>query len=220
MERKILWVDDEIDLLKSHVMFLEEKGYSVATATNGEDALALVRDARFDVMLLDESMPGLGGLETLTVVKEEDPALPVVMITKNEEERLMDDAIGLQIDDYLLKPVSPLQIYSACKRILDSSKIQGDRFTSGYIQEFNDIGDLIHDDSWESWLRIHRRLCAWDHQFDQYRNSGLETTHDDQRLNCSRQFSQFIENNYRDWVASDDRPPMRTGRLPPQPRTR
>ena len=208
MERKILWVDDEIELLKSHVMFLEDKGYSVSTAANGEDALALVRDTRYDLMLLDESMPGMGGLDTLAVVKEEDPALPVVMITKNEEERLMDDAIGMQINDYLLKPVSPLQIYSACKRILDSTKIQGDRFTSDYIREFNDIGDLIHDGSWESWLRVHRRLCSWDHQFDQYRDSGLETTHDDQRLNCAHQFGQFIQDNYRDWVASKNRPPM------------
>jgi len=208
MARRILWVDDEIELLRSHVMFLEQKGYSVETATNGKDALDHIRGGKFDVMLLDESMPGMGGLETLTELRDVDPGLPVVMITKNEEERLMDDAIGMQISDYLLKPVSPLQIYSACKRILDAGRIQEDRFSSDYIREFNDINDLINDGTWESWLKIHRRLCAWDHQFDQFRNSGLEATHDDQRLNCSQHFSRFIEAGYRDWVASGDRPPM------------
>ena len=122
--KRILWVDDEIELLKSHVMFLRDKGYDVQTATNGTDAVNLVKEGRFDVLLLDESMPGRGGLETMVEIKESDPALPIVMITKNEEERLMDNAIGMKIDDYLLKPVSPLQIYSACKRILDAPKIQ------------------------------------------------------------------------------------------------
>jgi CheY-like chemotaxis protein len=210
MAHRILWVDDEIELLKSHVMFLEQKGYEVETATNGEDALALVRDKRFDVMLLDESMPGLGGLETLGQVKDIDPALPVVMITKNEEERLMDDAIGMQIDDYLLKPVSPLQIHSACKRILEADRLQEDRLSPEYIREFNDINALIQEDTWEAWMRIHRRLCHWDHQFDHFRNSGLETTHEDQRLLCSQHFGRFVETNYRDWVSSEKRPPMST----------
>lgn len=206
--RKIIWVDDEVELLKSHIMFLEDKGFEVDTATNGEDALTLVREGRFDVMLLDESMPGMGGLETLSGIKELDPALPVVMITKNEEERLMEDAIGMQIDDYLLKPVNPLQIYSACKKILDAKKLQEDRFSQDYIREFNDINDLIADNTWESWLRIHRRLCTWDHQFDQFRNSGLENTHDDQKLNCSLHFSRFIESKYAAWVGGEKRPPM------------
>jgi CheY-like chemotaxis protein len=206
--RKILWVDDEIELLKSHVMFLEEKGYAVETVTNGEDAIGLVGKTRFDIMLLDESMPGMGGLETLNGIKTIDPVLPVIMITKNEEERLMDDAIGMKIDDYLLKPVSPLQIYSACKRVLDTRKIQEDRLTPEYIREFNDINDLIHDESWEGWLAIHRKLCTWDHAFDQFRNSGLESTHEEQRLDCSAQFGRFIETHYRDWVHSDKRMPM------------
>ena len=206
--RKILWVDDEIELLKSHVIFLHEKGYAVDTAANGEDALALVGKTRFDILLLDESMPGMGGLETLKRIKEIDPSLPVVMITKNEEERLMDDAIGMKIDDYLLKPVNPLQLYSACKRILDTRRIQEDHLTPGYVQEFHDVDRLIQDDSWESWLKIHRRLCAWDHEFDRFRNMGLESTHEEQRLTCSQQFGRFIEAHYRDWVHSPKRPPM------------
>jgi DNA-binding response OmpR family regulator len=145
--RKILWVDDEIDLLKSHVIFLQDKGYVVETAANGEDAAASVKKTKYDIMLLDESMPGMGGLETLNVVKDLDPLLPVIMITKNEEERLMEDAIGMKIDDYLLKPVSPLQIFSACKRILDAKKLQEDRLSPDYIREFNDINELVVDES-------------------------------------------------------------------------
>jgi len=208
MDKRILWVDDEIELLKSHVTFLQGKGYRVDTATNGADALSLVKENKFDVMLLDESMPGRGGLETLVEIKETDPALPVVMITKNEEERLMDNAIGLKIDDYLLKPVSPLQIYSACKRILDAPKIQEARVSPDYIREFNEINSLMMENSWDAWLRVHRRMCAWDREFDQFRQTGLEATHDDQRLKAADQFSQFVNRNYRDWVASDRRPPM------------
>jgi CheY-like chemotaxis protein len=206
--RKILWVDDEIELLKSHVLFLEEKGYTVETAANGEDAVAMVKKTRYDIMLLDESMPGMGGLETLNVIKEADPLIPVIMITKNEEERLMEDAIGMKIDDYLLKPVNPLQIYSACKRILDTRKIQEDRLTPDYIREFNDINQLSADNTWESWLKVHRRLCTWDHEFDKFRNIGLESTHEEQRLGCSAQFGRWVESGYRDWIHSDKRPTM------------
>jgi len=208
MSKRILWVDDEIELLKAHVLFLQGKGYQVDTATNGGDALSLVREHRFDVLLLDESMPGRGGLETLVEIKEADPSLPVVMITKNEEERLMDNAIGLKIDDYLLKPVSPLQIYSACKRILDAPRIQEARVSPDYIREFNELNSLMQDGTWDSWLRVHRRMCAWDREFDQFRHTGLDSTHDDQRLKAAHLFSMFIEANYRDWVASEKRPPM------------
>lgn len=206
--KRILWVDDEIELLKSHVMFLRDKGYDVQTATNGVDAVNLVKEGRFDVLLLDESMPGRGGLETMVEIKESDPALPIVMITKNEEERLMDNAIGMKIDDYLLKPVSPLQIYSACKRILDAPKIQEARVSPDYIKEFNEINSLVQENTWDAWLRVHRRLCAWDREFDEFRNTGLDATHEDQRLNCAHHFGLFVENHYRDWVASGKRPPM------------
>ncbi|HEU4929972.1 MAG TPA: PglZ domain-containing protein, partial [Candidatus Krumholzibacteria bacterium] len=125
-----------------------------------------------------------------------------------EEERLMDNAIGMKIDDYLLKPVSPLQIYSACKRILDAPKIQENRLSPDYIREFNEINALVQEDTWDAWLRVHRRLCAWDREFDQFRNTGLEATHDDQRLNCAHHFGLFVENHYRNWMASSQRPPM------------
>jgi CheY-like chemotaxis protein len=214
MAKRILWVDDEIELLKSHVLFLRNKGYDVRTATNGADALSLVKENRFDIMLLDESMPGRGGLETLVEIKESDPVLPIVMITKNEEERLMDHAIGMKIDDYLLKPVSPLQIYSACKRILDAPKIQESRLSPDYIREFNEINALVQENTWDAWLRVHRRMCAWDRELDQFRNTGLESTHDDQRLNCAQHYGRFVEANYRDWMASAKRPPMSVDVVP------
>jgi CheY-like chemotaxis protein len=208
MTKRILWVDDEIELLKSHVMFLRGKGYDVQTATNGADALSLVREGKFDIMLLDESMPGRSGLDALVEIKEADTGLPVVMITKNEEERLMDNAIGMKIDDYLLKPVSPLQIYSACKRILDAPKIQEDRLSPDYVRQFSEINALVQESTWDAWLRVHRKLCQWDRELDQFRRTGLNATHEDQRLNCAHHFGQFVEANYRDWVASADRPTM------------
>jgi len=208
MNKRILWVDDEIELLKSHLLFLEGKGYQVQTASNGADALNLVKAGKFDLLLLDESMPGRGGLETLVEIKEVDPSLPVVMITKNEEERLMDNAIGMKINDYLLKPVSPLQIYSAIKRLLDAPRIQENRLSPDYIREFNEINGLVQEGSLDAWLRVHKKLCQWDHEFDQFRNTGLDSTHDDQRLNCAHHFGRFVEDNYRDWVNASDRPAM------------
>ncbi|MFQ5511866.1 MAG: response regulator [Candidatus Krumholzibacteriia bacterium] len=206
--QKILWVDDEIEHLKSHVRFLQGKGYEVSEATNGEDALDLVKKQKFDVLLLDESMPGMGGLETLNEIKEIDPALQVVMITKNEEERLMDDAIGMKISDYLLKPVSPVQIHSACKRILDSHRLQESRFSQDYVKEFNNMNSLIDEGTWESWLRAHRKLSEWDLEFDRFRDSGLESTHDEQKLNANKHFSRFMETQYPEWLHSEHRPPL------------
>jgi CheY-like chemotaxis protein len=206
--QRILWVDDEIEHLRSHILFLEGKGYEVKTATNGEDAISLVREETFDILLLDESMPGMGGLETLNEIKEIDPLPRVVMITKNEAEQLMDDAIGMKIDDYLLKPVNPLQIYSACKRILESKKIQEDRLSRDYIQDFNNIDGLIRENTWDSWLRIHRKLCTWDLEFDRFPDSGLRQTHSDQLQTCNQHFSRFIESQYLDFVHSEQRPPL------------
>jgi CheY-like chemotaxis protein len=207
-KQNILWVDDEIEHLKSHILFLEGKGYTVSTATNGEDALRMVKTEKFDILLLDESMPGMGGLETLNHIKDVDPGLQVVMITKNEAERLMDDAIGMKISDYLLKPVNPMQIYSACKRILDSHRLQEDRFSQDYVREFTNIQSLIDEESWESWVTIHAKLSRWDLEFDRFRGSGLEATHTQQRGTTNMQFSRFVEKHYRDWVHSAERPPL------------
>jgi CheY-like chemotaxis protein len=207
-KQHILWVDDEIEHLKAHVLFLEGKGYTVSVATNGEDALRMVGNEKFDILLLDESMPGMGGLETLNHIKEIDPGLQVVMITKNEAERLMDDAIGMKISDYLLKPVNPMQIYSACKRILDSHRLQEGRFSQDYVKEFGNIQSLVDDESWESWVTIHSKLSRWDLEFDRFRESGLQETHDEQKQTANMHFGRFIEKHYTEWVHSERKPPM------------
>ena len=138
-KNKILWVDDEIELLRSHIIFLNEKGYEVSTVTNGEDAISEVKNKQFDLIFLDEMMAGLGGLETLGRIKEINPNIPVVMITKSEEESLMHDAIGSKISDYLIKPILPSQVLMVCKKILEQKKISGEYVAKDYLQDFNEI---------------------------------------------------------------------------------
>ena len=137
---RILWADDEIELLKPHIMFLEQKGYEVATANNGSDAVDMVRDGHFDIVFLDEQMPGISGVEALEKIKAEFPNLPVVMITKSEEERIMEEAIGSNIADYLIKPVNPNQILLSLKRNLENKKLVDEKSTSKYLQEFRKTG--------------------------------------------------------------------------------
>ncbi|MEZ4692392.1 MAG: response regulator, partial [Ignavibacteria bacterium] len=135
----ILWVDDEIESLKSNIMFLKQKGYNVQEATNGEDGINLIRSNEFDLVFLDEMMTGMGGLQTLLEIKDIKPSLPVVMVTKNETESLMEDAIGNKISDYLIKPVNPTQLLLVCKKMLDSKRLKGSQVSKDYIQEFNKI---------------------------------------------------------------------------------
>jgi CheY-like chemotaxis protein len=207
---RILWVDDEIELLTPHIRFLREKGYTVDTATNGEDALALVKDTAFDLVFLDEMMSGLGGLRTLAEIKEIHPALPVVMITKNEEESLMEEAIGGKISDYLTKPVNPSQVLMACKKFLEKKKITGAAVSKDYIQEFNDISRLLMDDlDFEQWVDIYRRLVGWSLELDEHRELGLQQTLLDQYRECNLVFGKYIERNYRSWVEqAQGRPPL------------
>ena len=159
---KILWVDDEIDLLKPHVIFLEKKGYKVDTATNGTDALEKVANDIFDIILLDENMPGLSGLETLTRIKTTKPGIPVVMITKSEEEFIMDEAIGSKISDYLIKPVNPNQILLSIKKNIDQKKLITQYTTSGYQSDFQNIGSLINDSmNYNDWIEVYKKLTYW-----------------------------------------------------------
>jgi len=136
-DRKILWADDEIELLKPHILLLESKGYHVTSVSNGTDAVACAAREKFDVVLLDESMPGLGGLATLEAIKEQDPLVPVVLVTKNEAESLMDEAIGKRIDDYLIKPVRPTQIFLALKRLLEADRLQDGQRARDYVAELS-----------------------------------------------------------------------------------
>jgi CheY-like chemotaxis protein len=200
---KILWVDDEIELLRPHIRLLLERGYSVDTATNGEDALSLVKDSGFDLVFLDEMMSGMGGLRTLAGIKEMRPNLPVVMITKNEEESLMEDAIGGKISDYLTKPVNPSQVLMACKKFLEGKKIVGEAVSKDYIQEFNEISTaLMQDMDYKQWIATYAGLVQWGIELDAHPELGLKQTLWDQIRECNLAFGKYVERNYRNWVES------------------
>jgi len=175
--KHILWVDDEIDQLKSHIIFLESKGYKVTEASNGDDAVSLVGKKSFDLVLLDEVMPGKDGLTTLEEIKEKSPHLPVIMVTKSEEEDLMDQAIGKKIDDYLTKPVNPSQILSAAKKILEARKIRTQRLAQDYAQSSANIrSSLFGALTRQDWIEIHRSLCEWDLEIDNFGDADLRQT--------------------------------------------
>jgi CheY-like chemotaxis protein len=208
---KILWVDDEIDMLRSHVLFLEAKGFTVIPVSNAEDALSLVRDGRFDVVFLDEMMPGMDGLAALNAIKESDPSIPVVMITKSEEENLMEEAIGGRIDEYLTKPVNPSQILSSCMRILEKRKISRDTLTRRYTAEFMEISNLLGGSlSADGWMDIQMKLCERELELDRHPDLGLQQTIQDQRRECNQAFGRFVEEHYTGWIASNDRPLLST----------
>ncbi|OZC03917.1 bifunctional response regulator/alkaline phosphatase family protein [Rubricoccus marinus] len=202
---RILWADDEIDLLKPHVLFLEAKGYSVETVSNGADAVDRVENARFDVVFLDEQMPGLGGLDALEQIKERRPETPVVMITKSEEEHLMEDAIGRKIADYLIKPVHPKQLLLTCKRLLDGDRIRGEQVQQDYLQTFGQIsarlgGSLDADE----WIDVYRQLVRFDLEL-QGGDESVRQILDDQYKGANEAFSRFIEREYPEWISASAR---------------
>ncbi len=210
---KILWVDDEIDLLRAHIRLLSERGYNVETATNGEDAVSMVKDGGFDLVFLDEMMAGMGGLRTLAEIKDIRPNLPVVMVTKNEEETLMEEAIGVKISDYLTKPVNPSQILMACKKFLEGKKIAGAAVSRDYIKEFNEISvALMNPLSYTDWVDLYGGLVNWSLELDAHPELGLKQTLSDQFRECNLAFGKYVENNYHGWVESatggEDRPTL------------
>jgi len=204
---KILWVDDEINHLKPHILFLEEKGYSITTCSNGNDAITLVGNEEYNLLLLDQSMPGLDGLETLREIKEIRPALPIIMITKSEEEWLMDEAISEKVSQFLIKPVNPTQIFMACKLELEEDQILEDSVTRGYLKEFRDIEAQLQGYLDESdWWNLYNRLVHWQLDLDLHKNTGLNNILNDQRLTCNRKFAAFIEENYQSWLSNQTGP--------------
>ncbi|NQV16709.1 response regulator [bacterium] len=208
---KILWADDEIDLLRSHVLFLEGKGFHLTTVTNGDDAIALCANQRFDIVLLDETMPGKDGLETLAILKAEHPALPIIMITKNEEERLMEDAIGSHISDYLTKPVNPSQILLAIMKILENRQIKQDAVSEKYMRAFAELAIRIEDNPGaQGWIEIHNQLSAWELELDDYPDLGFDEMLLQQQHEANDLFTRFIKSNYENWVngAPDQRPTL------------
>ena len=209
--KKLLWVDDEIELLRSHIIFLTEKGYEVDTVTNGEDAISMVKEKNYDLLFLDEMMAGMGGLETLSRIKEFKPNIPVVMVTKSEEESLMNEAIGGKIKDYLTKPVNPSQVLLVCKKILDGKKISGEYAAKDYLQDFNEISQsLMGKLDYEDWISIYQKLVSWSIELDRHPEMGLKQTLIDQYKEANKEFSKFVENNYAQWIAKQGDPEFPT----------
>ena len=171
---QILWIDDEIDLLKPHVLFLEEKGYSITKCNNGKDGISKFEQNVFDLVLLDQFMPGIDGMETLRKIKERNPAIPIIMITKSEEEWLMDEAISEKISHLLIKPLNPNQIFMACKQVLEDILIRGEKVTSGYLKEFQLIElDADEAKTFSDWWLVYNRLVKWQLDLDDQKESNL-----------------------------------------------
>ena len=205
---KILWADDEIDLLKPHIMFLKAKGYEVVTVASGRDALDMLDHERFNLILLDENMPGLSGLETLSLINRSHPDVPVIMITKSEEENLMNQAIGNQIADYLIKPVNPNQILLSIKKNLHSGELVAQTATSTYQQEFQNLSSLINlAQSVSDWMEVYRRLVYWELKLSEADNSMGELLLM-QKRDANSNFCKFIKREYEGWVKTPDHPLM------------
>ncbi len=197
----LLWVDDEIELLRAHIIFLEKKGYEVVTVSNGTDAIDQCRQKTFDLILLDEMMPGLSGLETLQTIKEISPATPVVMVTKSEEENIMDQAIGSKIADYLIKPVNPSQILLTLKKNIHRKEIVTEITQSGYQQSFQDIALQISDcKTYNDWMNVYKRLVHWELELSSTDSSMTEMLNM-QKEEANNGFAKYIKANYMNWVA-------------------
>lgn len=207
MSSQILWIDDEIELLKPHILFLERKDYKVTTCTNGADAIDLVTEQNFDIVFIDENMPGLSGLETIAEIKQKKANLPVVMITKSEEEYIMEEAIGSKIADYLIKPVNPSQILLSLKKNLDNSRLVTEKTTSNYQQEFRKIAmDLAMVNSYEDWIDLYKRLIHWELELENISDTGMLGILESQKQEANNQFFKFIKKNYQDFLTAEEKP--------------
>ena len=197
----LLWVDDEIEMLRAHIIFLEKKGYDVTTVNNGNDAIEECRKRNFDLVLLDEMMPGITGLETLQQIKDISPSTPIVMVTKSEEENIMDQAIGQKIADYLIKPVNPSQILLALKKNIHKKQIVTEVTQTGYRKEFQDIAMRIMDCSTlDDWKDIYRRLVRWELELSSA-DSDMTEMLQMQKEEANNSFAKFVRKNYLSWVA-------------------
>lgn len=205
---KILWADDEIDLLKPHIMFLEQKGYEVTPVVSGQDAIEASQEKHFDIVFLDENMPGISGLETLLEIKKAQPALPVVMITKSEEENIMEQAIGQKISDYLIKPVNPNQILMSIKKVVQAQAIVEEKTASGYQSEFMRLGMKINDSFTASdWQKVYNDLIYWELRLDEA-GSTMDEMLQMQKNEANSQFCKYIRKNYETWMERGERPMM------------
>lgn len=200
---KILWVDDEVDMLKAHVIYLEQKGYHLTTVNNGSEALDLIKKDEFDIVFLDENMPGLSGLEVLERIKASYPGLPVVMITKSEEETIMEEAIGSNIADYLIKPVKPQQIILCLKKNLEGKELVMQKTTHSYQQEFRNLGmEISSRMNHLEWVEVYRKLVNWELRLEQAKDESMTDVLKMQKDEANQMFARFFEDNYVDWVQS------------------
>jgi DNA-binding response OmpR family regulator len=198
---RILWTDDEVEALKPHIFFLEDKGYEIDTCSNGNDTIDLVRKNQYDLIFLDEHMPGLSGIETLRLIKEVRTDIPVVMITKSEEEEIMEAAIGSEIADYLIKPVKPKQVLLAIKKILDQRRLVTEKTTTDYRQEFSRISNMISSAStYIDWTELYKKIVFWESELEKSTDQGMAEILQMQENEANNSFSKFIINNYLGWI--------------------
>lgn len=206
---KILWADDEIDLLKPHIIYLEGKGYDLTSAKSGDQALDILEEKKFDLIFLDENMPGLNGLETLTIIKERYANIPVIMITKSEEESIMEEAIGSKIADYLIKPVNPNQILLAIKKNIESSRLVEQKTTSNYQQEFRNISMKISSNlNKNEWYEIYKKLTYWELELDKTGDESIAQILEMQKSDANSQYFKFVKENYKNWISGNNSPLM------------
>ena len=198
---RILWTDDEVEALRPHIFFLREKGYDIDTCSNGNDTIDLVRQNMYDLIFLDEHMPGLSGIETLKLIREVRTDIPVVMITKSEEEDIMEAAIGSEIADYLIKPVKPKQILLVLKKILDQKRLVTEKTTTDYRQEFTRIGNMISTArNWNDWTDLYRKITFWESELEKSSDQGMAEILKTQEKEANNSFAKFISSNYITWL--------------------
>jgi CheY-like chemotaxis protein len=203
----ILWVDDEIELLKPHIIYLKSKGYNLTTAKSGDEALELIDVNDFNLIFLDENMPGLSGLETLNIIKDKYHNIPVIMITKSEEESIMEEAIGSRISDYLIKPVNPNQILLSIKKNLESSRLVDEKITKGYQQEFRNISlELSSNLSFKEWCQVYKKIIYWELELSKSDDSSIDEIISMQKSEANSQFFRFVSRNYEDWINNIESP--------------
>lgn len=208
MKKKILWVDDEIASLLSQVTILENYGYNVKEAMSGHDALAMIERENFDLILLDEQMPGIDGMETFRRIRVQFPHLPVVMVTKSEDIALVDEAFGYRMEDFLIKPINPKQLLATVKRVIDQKSIIAVKLAEEYTKEIQGLGsDKLVGMDWDAWIKIHQKLSYWDNTFQDLNDKNIKKTHTDARKSFNVQFCKYIENNYARWLSSEDAAP-------------
>ena len=203
----ILWVDDEIELLKPHIIYLESKGYNLTTAKSGDEALDIIDNNNFNLIFLDENMPGLTGLETLNIIKDKYSSIPVIMITKSEEESIMEEAIGSKISDYLIKPVNPNQILLTIKKNLESSRLVDEKTTKGYQQEFRNISlQLSSNLTFDEWYDVYKKIIYWELELSKSNDNSIDEIISMQKSEANSQFFRFVSKNYEKWINDIESP--------------